>query len=170
MCKFFYTECECPDQKHPCRLYNRTREVKYCKLFLGAYPWWADRPPEPACLMVEESDEYGNLAYRDNGINFRTKPKVPDETFQKLGCHRPLFQLEDVPSVPCPYHGPGGLKEKWDTIGKDKYDIQRLEKEKTMPASILEYQKQEKKRKKADDKLRRELRKKQHGENGCTVL
>lgn len=91
----------------------------------------------PNCLMVEKSDEYGDLDYQENGINIRTKPKDRNEQFREFGCAKHEFLDEKLDSAPeCPYHMPGGLKERWDNIGGiKKYDAEKQRKEKARLAA-----------------------------------
>lgn len=95
--------------------------------------------------MVEEPDEYGNLNYEDKGITFRTMPGDRNEQFRDYGCAHHVCDPEETIPIPCPYHGPGGLKEKWDSIGKDRHDAQKKAEKEAPAASIAAWKLEEEK-------------------------
>ena len=95
--------------------------------------------------MVEEPDEYGNLNYEDKGIAFRTMPGDRNEQFRDYGCAHHVCDPEGTTPIPCPYHGPGGLKEKWDSIGEDRYDARKKAEEEVTAARIAAEKREEEK-------------------------
>ena len=109
MCKFYYRFCGSCPRGFPCRIYSH--HVEWCQRHLDGFHWHKNRP-EPVCLVIEQSDEKDDLEYFDRFINFRTKPTVRSEQFSDKGCPHHEFYLEEGPSIPCPYHEPGGLKDR----------------------------------------------------------
>lgn len=131
MCIFTYTKCgPCPSC--PCLRYHS--KVDYCQEHLNAYGW-QDKKPIPTYVVIEK-DRYGKLNYEDNGVIFRTMPEDDNEQFPQHGCNQHRF--EDSRSNPshCPYHGRGGLREKWDEEGKNNYDARKKKVEEAMQARI----------------------------------
>ncbi len=105
------------------------------------------------CLTVAEKDKYGNFKTTDNDkVILRIKGESLDEELRNIFCKFVEFEesKESLAEV-CPYHRPGGLKEKWDTVGKQQYEA-----------------KKRKEAKKAQNEKDKEERKRDDGE-GCVV-
>ena len=119
MCRFPYSEYEACH----CGLYDEHAE--YCTEWLEPYSYYhpsrSDRPPWQVTLIVRETDEYGVLDDYDNGIHYMTLPSNPAERLKKVGCvHSKFGQRTTRPNGECPYHGPGGLKNGWDAMLRDR--------------------------------------------------
>ena len=69
-------------------------------------------------------DENNDLDYLDNNIIFRTKPGDRGKQFGEIGCYEHKFDQKDWPSIPCPYHKPGGLKERGIMVRKYRDDAE----------------------------------------------
>lgn len=68
--------------------------------------------------MVEKRDIHGNFDDWDGGIHFKVMPEDDNEQFKKVGCdNHEFFRVKMPSSLTCPYHGPGGLKARWDKAG-----------------------------------------------------
>ena len=107
-------------------------------------------------LTVAAKDEYGNFetTVDDGVVIFKTKGEISDEEIRRFYCiHVKFEKSKEALAEVCPYHGPGRLKEKWDTVGKPKYEAKKLKEEE-----------------KAQKKERKEARKMHDRENGCVVL
>ena len=112
MCNFTYIECRSCTSKTACRLY--TGDFSYCTDHLYGYPRSLDHFDET--LMVEEKDEHGELDDWAGGIHLRTKPEKDSHLFGLIGCHDPKPVLNKSRRLECPYHKPGGIKERWDRM------------------------------------------------------
>ena len=66
--------------------------------------------------MVEEEDEHGELDDWAGGIHLRTKPEKDEYLFGLIGCHKPKPVRDKSQRRECPYHKPGGIKERWDRM------------------------------------------------------
>ena len=124
MCKFTYILCgSCPTES-PCRVYSL--HVEYCEEHLWAYRWHKGLPV-PVCLMIEMPDENKKLDYLDKCIIFKMVPGDRGVQFSRIGCDKHKFDPEDWPAIPCPYHKPGGLKERGLIVRKYRDEVERQE-------------------------------------------
>ncbi len=107
--------------------------------------------------MVEKQDEHGMLDDWNNKIHFKTKPSNPRYLFGFIGCAYPKLVPENVPQpLKCPYHKPGGLKQRWDRmIRKGDNGIEKLREERATYRAVegrrIEREKQKRARKELDD-------------------
>lgn len=166
MCRFFYDECRSCTSRSPCRYYSDSFE--YCRSHKNAYSWH-DEKLKPT-LMVMEADRYGILDDWDNEVHFRTEPKNRRYLFDMIGCAEPYpVKTNSRKEVECPYHKPGGLKERWDMIKRQRNNgAGKLERERRRKREAQERKIAAEKQKKAD-KEAREFRKERDREGCCVV-
>ncbi len=142
MCKVFYTDLKSCSRSSPCRFHSGN--IIYCNGYAckHAKDEWHRGPDY---LIVAEKDKYGNFKATDEGTIFRTKGESPDKEVRRFYCEDVVLEKSNKSLAEvCPYHRPDGLKEKWDTVGKQQWDAEkRKEAEK---AQREEYEEERKRR------------------------